>query len=101
VLGRYVRELKVLTLPEAIKKMTSMNADKISIPDRGLLKEGYWADITVFDPNTVEDKATYVNPHQYAVGISYVVVNGQVVLDNGKHTGALPGKALRGPGYKK
>ena len=101
VLGRYVRELKVLTLPEAVKKMTSMNADKISIRDRGLLKEGYWADIAVFDPATVEDRATYVNPHQYPVGIPYVVVNGQIVLDNGKHTGALPGRVVRGPGYQK
>jgi N-acyl-D-amino-acid deacylase len=99
VLGRYVRELKVITLPEAVKKMTSMNADKINIKDRGLLKEGYWADIAVFDPNTVADKATFVEPHQYAVGIPYVIVNGQVVLDNGKHTGALPGKVVRGPGY--
>jgi N-acyl-D-aspartate/D-glutamate deacylase len=101
VLGRYVRELKVVTLPEAVKKMSSMNADKINIKDRGLLKEGYWADIAVFDPNTVADKATFVEPHQYPVGIPYVVVNGQVVLDNGKHTGALPGKVIRGPGYGK
>ena len=101
VLGRYVRELKVVTLPEAVKKMSSMNADKINIKDRGLLKEGYWADIAVFDPNTVADKATFVEPHQYPVGIPYVVVNGQVVLDNGKHTGALPGQVIRGPGYAK
>ena len=78
-----------------------MNAEKISIPDRGLLKEGYWADIAIFDPNTVADKATYVNPHQYPVGIPYVVVNGQIVLDNGKHTGTLPGRVLRGSGYRK
>jgi N-acyl-D-amino-acid deacylase len=100
VLGRYVRELKVLTLPEAIKKMTSMNADKINIRDRGLLKEGYWADIAVFNPDTVTDKATFVEPHQYAAGIPYVIVNGEVVLDNGNHTGSLPGKVIRGPGYK-
>ena len=101
VLGRYVRELKVLALPEAIKKMTSMNADKINIRDRGLLKEGYWADVAVFDPERVADKATYVNPHQYATGIQYVIVNGEVVLDNGKHTGAAPGRVVRGPGYRK
>ena len=101
VLGRYTRELKVLTLPEAIRKMTSMNADKISIPDRGLLKVGYWADVTVFDPNSVADKATFVNPHQYPVGIPYVIVNGKVVLDNGRHTGALPGRVLRGPGFRR
>ena len=101
VLGRYVRELKLLTLPEAVKKMTSMNADKINITDRGLLKEGYWADIAIFDPATVEDRATYINPHQYPVGIPYVIVNGQVVLDNGRHTGTLPGRVIRGPGYRK
>ncbi|MFN7998517.1 MAG: D-aminoacylase [Bryobacteraceae bacterium] len=100
VLGRYVRELNVLSLPEAVKKMTSMNAEKVNIPDRGLLKAGYWADVTVFDPQTVADKATYENPHQYSVGIEYVIVNGQVVLDNGNFTSALPGRVLRGPGYR-
>ena len=101
VLGRYVREKNLISLNEAVHKMTSMNAEKINIPDRGLLKEGYWGDVTVFDQRTVADKATYENPHQYAVGISYVIVNGQVVLDQGTHTGALPGQVLRGPGYKK
>ena len=101
LLGRYVRELKVLTLPEAVKKATSMNAEKISIPDRGLLKVGYWADVAIFDPNKVIDKATYMSPHQYPEGIPYVIVNGEVVLDNGKHTGAMPGKVIRGPGYRK
>ncbi len=100
VLGRYVREKKTITLPEAVKKMTSMNAAKIGIEDRGLLQEGFWADITVFDPDTVIDKATFENPHQYPLGIPYVVVNGVVVLDNGEHTGALPGKVIRGPGYR-
>ncbi len=99
VLGRYSRDLKVITLPDAVRKMTSMNADKINIKDRGLLKEGYWADVTIFDPATVADRATYVNPHQYPVGIPYVIVNGVVVLDNGKHTGALPGRVVRGPGH--
>jgi N-acyl-D-amino-acid deacylase len=101
VLGRYVREKNLISLNEAIHKMTSMNADKINVHDRGLLKEGYWADVTVFDQRTVADKATYENPHQYAVGISYVIINGQVVLDRGNHTGALPGHVLRGPGYRK
>jgi N-acyl-D-amino-acid deacylase len=100
VLGRYVRELKVITLEDAIKKMTSMNAEKISIPDRGSLKVGYWGDVAVFDPNTIADKATYEDPHQYSVGVQYVLVNGQVVLDNGTHTGATPGKVIRGPGYR-
>lgn len=101
VLGRYVREQKVITLPEAIKKMTSMNAAKINIADRGLIKVGNWADVAVFDADKVSDKADYTNPHQYAVGVPYVVVNGQVVLDNGKHTNAMPGKVVRGPGYRK
>jgi dihydroorotase/N-acyl-D-amino-acid deacylase len=101
VLGRYVRELKTVSLTEAVQKMTSMNAEKINITDRGLLKEGYWADVTIFDPDTVADKATFENPHQYPVGIPYVIVNGSVVLDNGKHTGAHPGKVIRGPGYRR
>ena len=91
VLGRYVRELKVLTLPEAVKKMTSMNADKIGIKDRGRLKEGLWADVTIFDPDRVIDRATFENPHQYPVGIQYVIVNGVVTIDNEQHTGALAG----------
>jgi N-acyl-D-aspartate/D-glutamate deacylase len=101
VLGRYVREQKVLSLSEAVRKMTSMNAEKINVPDRGLLKAGYWADVTVFDPEKVADRATYENPHQYAVGISYVLVNGEIVLENGNLTSALPGKVLRGPGYRR
>jgi N-acyl-D-amino-acid deacylase len=100
VLGRYVRELKVLTLPEAVKKMTSMNADKISIKDRGRLREGLWADVTIFDPNTVIDRATFENPRQYPVGIPYVIVNGVVTIDNGRHTGALAGRVVYGPGKK-
>ena len=101
VLGRYVRELKVITLPEAVQKMTSMNAAKINIPDRGTVKVGNWADVAIFDPATVADKADFLNPHQYPVGIPYVIVNGEVVLDNGKHTNAMPGKVIRGPGYKR
>jgi N-acyl-D-amino-acid deacylase len=100
VLGRYVRELKVLTLPEAVKKMTSMNADKIGIKDRGRLREGMWADITIFDPDRVIDRATFENPHQYPVGIPYVIVNGELTIDNERHTGALAGRVLYGPGKK-
>ena len=100
VLGRYVRELKTLELPEAIHKITLMNAEKINIADRGLIKEGYWADVTLFDPETVTDKATFEKPQQYAEGIPYVIVNGAVVLDNYKHTGSRSGMVLRGPGYK-
>ena len=99
VLGRYVRELNVLTLPEAVRKMTSMNAEKINLSDRGILKVGNWADVTMFDPETVIDQATFEDPHHYPMGIPYVIVNGVVVLDEGTHTAQLPGKVLRGPGY--
>ena len=100
VLGRYVREQGVLTIPEAVQKMTSMNAEKIHLAERGQLKEGWWADVTVFDPETVADRATFENPHQYPVGINLVVVNGEIVIEEKEHTGALPGKVLRGPGYQ-
>jgi N-acyl-D-amino-acid deacylase len=100
VLGRYVRELKVITLPEAIKKMTSMNADKIGITDRGRLKEGLWADVTIFDAANVIDRATFEKPHQFPVGIKYVIVNGAVTIDDERHTGALAGRVLYGPGRR-
>ena len=98
VLGRYVREEKVLTLEEAVRKMTSANAAKTGQFDRGLLRPGMWADVTVFNAGTVTDHATYDKPHQYSTGIEYVVVNGRVVLDKGLHTGARPGTILYGPG---
>jgi N-acyl-D-aspartate/D-glutamate deacylase len=100
VLGRYVRELKVITLPEAVKKMTSMNADKLGIADRGRLKEGLAADVTVFDQDRVIDRATFEQPHQFPVGIKYVIVNGIVTVDNEQHTGALAGRVLHGPGKR-
>lgn len=100
VLGRYVRELNVLTLPDAISKMTSMNAAKINLSDRGVLQPGKWADITIFDPDRIIDRATFDDPHQYPEGIPYVIVNGVVVLDRGEHTGELPGRVLRGPGHR-
>jgi N-acyl-D-amino-acid deacylase len=100
VLGRYVRELHVLTLPEAVRKMTSMNADKIGIKDRGRLRQGMWADVTIFDANRVIDRATFENPHQYPEGIQYVIVNGVVTLDADRHTGALAGRVLYGPGKR-
>lgn len=98
VLGRYVREQGALTLAEAVRKMTLMNAEKANIENRGALREGYWADVAIFDPETVIDKATFENPHQYPAGIPYVLVNGEVVLDDGARTDALPGRVLRGPG---
>ena len=100
VLGRYVRELNVVRLPDAVKKMTSLNADKIGIKDRGRLREGMWADVAVFDAGRVADRATFENPRQYPIGIEYVVVNGEVTLDRGRHTGALPGRVVYGPGKK-
>src|SRR4051794_7464658 len=98
VLGRYVRDEKVLSLEEAIRKMTSANAAKVRQYDRGVLKPGLWADITIFDANRIIDQATYDQPHQYATGVEYVIVNGAVVLDRGTHTGARPGRMLYGPG---
>jgi N-acyl-D-aspartate/D-glutamate deacylase len=95
VLGRYVREDHVLTLPEAIRKMTSLNAEKLGIADRGLLRAGMKADITVFDPDRVADRATFENPHQYPVGIEYVIVNGVPVVEKEQHTGTKPGRILR------
>jgi N-acyl-D-aspartate/D-glutamate deacylase len=95
VLGVYVRELKVLRLEDAVRKMTSLNAAKLGIQDRGLLRPGNYADITLFDLERVTDKATYEKPFLYSEGIEYVIVNGQLVLERGKHTGAMPGKSIR------
>ena len=101
VLGRYVRELQVLDLPTALKKMTSQPADRLALEKRGRLKVGHFADITVFDPETVTDKATYLEPHQYSEGIEYVLVNGTLTLDQGTFNANRGGKILRGPGYGK
>lgn len=95
VLGVYVREKGVLRLEDAVRKMTSLNAAKLGLRDRGVLRPGAFADVTVFDPATVIDKSTYTAPFAYNEGIEYVVVNGRVVLDRGTHTGAMSGKALR------
>ena len=98
VLGKYVRTDKVLTLEDAVRKMTSLPAQILRLKDRGMLKEGYWADVVVFDPNTVSDPATYQNPQQYAKGVPFVFVNGAAVIDGGNHTGARSGKVIYGPG---
>jgi N-acyl-D-aspartate/D-glutamate deacylase len=95
VLGRCVRERGLLTLPQAIFKMTGGSAAALGVADRGVLAAGAWADITVFDPATIAEHATYDDPHRYATGVSTVVVNGTVVIDGGDHTGALPGRVLR------
>src|SRR5262249_19399119 len=100
ILGRYVRDLKLLTMEEAIYKMTSRSAERVHLKDRGLLKPGYFADVVVFDPKSIRDKATYEKPAQLSVGMRYVLVNGKPVIDNGKQTAARPGRSLRGPGYK-
>ncbi|WP_126972102.1 N-acyl-D-amino-acid deacylase family protein [Gynurincola endophyticus] len=97
VLGKYVREENVISLEEAIRRMSSLAAQKFYLKDRGLLKEGYAADILIFDENEVADKATFDQPHQYSVGFKYVLVNGDVVMDEAKHTGKKSGKALYGP----
>jgi N-acyl-D-aspartate/D-glutamate deacylase len=95
ILGRYVRDEKVLPLAEAIRKMTSLAAAQLKIPDRGILTDGAFADVVVFDPNTVADTATFEKPHQYPVGIATVIVNGVVTVRNGQHTGARAGRSLR------
>ncbi len=99
VLGKYSREENLITLEDAVRKMTSMPAQVLGLKDRGLLREGYWGDVVVFDPDTVADMATYDNPKQYPKGIGYVLVNGKVVIENGHHTGARPGRVVYGPGY--
>jgi dihydroorotase/N-acyl-D-amino-acid deacylase len=100
ILGHYVRDRGVLTLEEAIRKMTSAVAGRLSIHDRGVLREGMFADVVIFDPATVIDKATYTQPHQHSVGIETVIVNGVRVWSDGRHTGAKPGRALRGPAFR-
>jgi N-acyl-D-amino-acid deacylase len=98
LLGKYVREEKVISLQEAIRRLTGLPATNLGLSQRGFLKEGMYADVVVFDPATIADQATYENPHQYAVGMKHVFVNGVQVLKDGEHTGAKPGRALWGPG---
>ena len=98
VLGRYVRELKIITLEDAIRKMSSLPAQTFGLRDRGILREGFVADVVIFDAATVSDRATFTQPHQYPTGIDYVMVNGQVVLARGAMTGVHPGAAVHGPG---
>ena len=100
ILRKYVREEKALTLEDAIRKFTALAAQRLRLTDRGVLKAGMWADVVVFDPATVRDLATFDNPNQLSEGMEYVLVNGVPVIEQGKMTGALPGKVLRGPGYQ-
>lgn len=98
ILSKYVREQKALALEDAIRKFTALPAARMRLTDRGVLKQGMWADVVVFDPTTVRDRATFDNPNQLSEGMEYVLVNGVPVIDQGKMTGKLPGKILRGPG---
>ena len=100
VLGKYVREEQVISLPEAIRKLSKLPATNLKIRDRGELKESYFADIVIFDPAVIQDHATFDDPHQYATGMVYVIVNGDIVISEGEHTGALPGQVVRGPGWR-
>jgi dihydroorotase/N-acyl-D-amino-acid deacylase len=100
VLRKYVREEKKITLEDAIRKFSALPAQRMRLTDRGVLKAGMWADVVVFDLDTIRDLATFENPNQLSQGMEYVLVNGVAVIDQGKQTGALPGKVLRGAGYK-
>jgi N-acyl-D-amino-acid deacylase len=98
LLGQYVREEKLISLEEAVRRLTSLPATNLGLKDRGALKNGMFADVVVFDPKTIADRATFEQPHRYAVGMRHVLVNGVPVLKDGEHTGAMPGRALWGPG---
>jgi N-acyl-D-amino-acid deacylase len=95
VFRKYVKEEKLLSLEEAIRKMTSFPAQRFFLMDRGIIKEGMWADIVIFNLENIKDKATYENPHQYPEGIEYVLINGEIVIEKGEYTGAMPGKVLK------
>ncbi len=99
VLGHYVRDLELLSLEQAVHRASGLPATNLSLRNRGFLREGYFADVLVFDPATIQDHATFEEPHQYSTGMEKVFVNGELVFDNGEHTGALPGQFVRGPGW--
>jgi N-acyl-D-amino-acid deacylase len=101
VLGKYARDEKVLPVSDAIHRLSGLPATNLGLDHRGFLKEGMFADVVVFDPATIADRTTYEKPHQYAVGVKHVFVNGVQVLKDGEHTGAKPGRALWGPGKTK
>jgi N-acyl-D-amino-acid deacylase len=101
LLGKYVRDEKIIPLEEAIRKLTSLPASNMKIKERGKLVPGYFADVVIFDPAKIQDHATYAQPHQLATGMVHVFVNGVQVLKNGEHTGAKPGRVVLGPGYGK
>ncbi|MGD8616483.1 MAG: amidohydrolase family protein, partial [Gammaproteobacteria bacterium] len=99
LLGRYVRDEQLISLQEAIRRLTSLPAQNLKLRGRGVLAQGYHADVVVFDPEAIRDNATYEVPHQLASGVIHVLVNGTQVLRDGEHTGALPGQVVRGPGW--
>jgi len=101
VLGKYVRDEKVITLPEAVRRLSALPATNLGLDHRGFIQDGMFADVVVFDPAKIADRATFDKPHQYAVGMKHVFVNGVQVLKDGEHTGAKPGRALAGPGKVK
>ena len=100
VLGRYVRDEGLLPLTEAVRRLSALPASVLKIKERGALRPGYFADVVVFDPATIRDHATFEQPHQYATGMRHVFVNGETVLRDGEHTGAKPGRVVRGPGWR-
>jgi len=100
LLGKYVRDEKIISLPEAIRRLTTLPAANLKLDRRGWLKTGYYADVVVFDPAKIQDHATFEKPHQYATGVVHVLVNGVAVIKEGEHTGAKPGQVVRGPGWK-
>jgi len=101
IVAKYVNQEHTLTLPDAIRKFTSLAAQREHLQDRGVLKPGMWADVVVFDPAQLHDVATYDDPNRFSVGMQYVLVNGIPVVDQGKMTGKLPGQVILGPGYGK
>ena len=101
LLGKYVRDEQIISIEEAVRKLTSLPASNLKIKKRGSLSKGYFADLAIFNPETIQDHATFAKPHQLSTGMIHVFVNGEQVLKNGKHTGAMPGRVVRGPGYKK
>ncbi|HYJ29941.1 MAG TPA: amidohydrolase family protein, partial [Allosphingosinicella sp.] len=101
LLGRYVRDEQLIPLQEAIRRLTTLPASNLRIADRGALRPGYFADVAIFDPAIIADRATFDRPHQYATGMRHVFVNGSQVLADGEHTGATPGRVVRGPGWNR
>jgi N-acyl-D-amino-acid deacylase len=100
LLGRYVRDEQIISLPEAIRRITRLPADNLGLDRRGRIERGFFADLVVFDPRTIADRATWAEPHQYATGVRDVIVNGAAALRDGEFTGALPGRAIYGPGRR-